>query len=59
MMDLRRRVEKYLRQSGRTATSFGREVLGDPCFVFDLRKGRQLRPPTANRVSAWLDRHDL
>lgn len=54
-MHLQRRIEIYLRRSGTTATRFGREVLGDPRFVFDLRKGRELRPPTAARVSAWLD----
>ena len=55
-MQLQRRIEIYLRRSGTTATRFGREVLGDPPFVFDLRKGRELRSPTAARVSAWLDR---
>ena len=58
-MDLRRRVETYLKRSGRTASGFGREVMGDPRFVFDLRRGRELRPPTAARVAAWLDRHDV
>ena len=55
-MHLQRRIEIYLRRSGTTATRFGREVLGDPRFVFDLRKGRELRPATAARISAWLDR---
>jgi hypothetical protein len=44
------RVEKYLRSSGMTPTRFGRESLGDPCFVFDLRKGREPRAGTAGRV---------
>ena len=57
-MQLQRRIEIYLRRSGTTATRFGREVLGDPRFVFDLRKGRELRSPTAARVSAWLDRQE-
>ena len=55
-MDLQRRIEIHLRRSGMTAARFGRVVMGDPRFVFDLRKGRELRPPTAARVSAWLDR---
>jgi len=57
-MHLQRRIEIYLRRSGTTATRFGREVLGDKRFVFDLRKGRELRPSTAARVSAWLDRQE-
>ena len=57
-MHLHRRIEIYLRRSGTTATRFGREVLGDPRFVFDLRKGREPRSPTAARVSSWLDRQE-
>jgi hypothetical protein len=57
-MHLHRRIEIYLRRSGTTATRFGREVLGDPRFVFDLRKGREPRSPTAARVSGWLDRQE-
>ena len=57
-MQLQRRIEIYLQRSGTTATRFGREVLGDPRFVFDLRKGREPRSPTAARVSAWLDRQE-
>lgn len=57
-MDLRRRIETYLKRSGRTAAGFGREVMGDPRFVFDLRKGREPRPLTTARVAAWLDRQE-
>jgi hypothetical protein len=52
---LLRRVEKYLRSTGMAPTRFGRESLGDPCFVFDLRKGREPRDVTADRVLRFLD----
>ena len=49
-MHLQRRIEIYLRRSGTTATRFGREVLGDPRFVFDL----PLRlAGTRHRLAVW------
>ena len=36
-------------------TRFGREAVGDPRLVTDLRNGRELRDTTAARISAWLD----
>ncbi len=39
-------------------TRFGREALGDPKLVFDLRAGRILRISTAQRVSAFLDQRE-
>lgn len=47
-------VEKYLRQNDTAPTRFGREAVGDPRFVFDLRKGRDPRPQTVARVLAFL-----
>jgi hypothetical protein len=52
---LLRDVEKYLRNSNTPATRFGREAVGDPRFVFDLRNGREPRPTTVNRVRAYLE----
>jgi 2,4-dienoyl-CoA reductase-like NADH-dependent reductase (Old Yellow Enzyme family) len=54
-MQLLYRIERHLRRSGTPATKFGREAVHDPRFVFDLRKGRQLRSRTAGRVAAYLD----
>jgi len=48
-------VEKFLRRSDIAPTRFGREVLGDPRFVFDLRNGRDPRPRTVARVLAYLE----
>jgi hypothetical protein len=52
---IRRRIELYLRRTRTAATRFGRDAVGDPRFVLDLRKGRELREKTHARVMAWLD----
>jgi len=52
---LLREVEKFLRQNDTPATRFGREAVGDPRFVFDLRRGRDPRPSTVERVLAYLE----
>lgn len=52
---LLREVEKFLRQSDVAPTRFGRDAVGDPRFVFDLRNGRDPRPGTIARVIAYLE----
>ena len=54
-MHLLREVEKFLRRSDVAPTRFGREAVGDPRFVFDLRNGRDPRPTTVARVLAYLE----
>lgn len=54
-MHLLREVEKFLRRSDIAPTRFGREAVGDPRFVFDLRRGRDPRPRTVERVRAFLE----
>ena len=54
-MHLLREVEKFLRATEVAPTRFGREVVGDPRFVFDLRNGREPRPQTDERVRAYLE----
>jgi hypothetical protein len=49
-----REVEKFLRANNTPAARFGREAMGDPRFVFDLRRGREPRPSTVQRVKAFL-----
>jgi hypothetical protein len=36
-------------------TRFGREAVGDPRLISDLRNGRELRETTIARIHAWLD----
>ena len=54
-MHLLRRVEGYLRRSGTAPTTFGRRAVRDPRLVFDMRNGREPRPMTAARITAYLD----
>lgn len=53
-MHLLRRIERHLQSSGTAPTRFGREAVGDPRFVLDLRNGRAPRPATIARVEAHL-----
>ena len=53
-MHLLRDVENYLKSSNTPAARFGREAMGDPRFVFDLRRGREPRASTVERVRAFL-----
>ena len=54
-MNLLREVEKFLNRSQTAPTRFGRDAVGDPRFVFDLRRGREPRAATAERVRAFLE----
>ena len=52
---LLREVENFLRSSKVPPARFGREVMGDPRFVFDLRNGREPRPRTVERIRRFLE----
>lgn len=54
MMTLLTTVERYLRNSAVAPSRFGRQVAGDPRFVFDLRNGREPRAATQARVLAFI-----
>jgi hypothetical protein len=49
------RIERYLRATKMAPTRFGRNAVGDPWLVDDMRKGRILRDRTVARVNAHLD----
>lgn len=53
-MTLLERIENHLRDYDISATTFGREAVGDPRFVLDLRKGRNPRRKTVMRLEAYL-----
>ena len=54
-MTLLMRIERYLRRSRIPATRFGRDVVGDPRLIHDIKHGRQLRPALRRRVEAFLE----
>jgi homoserine dehydrogenase len=43
-------IESFIAARGWTPTRFGRQIAGDPLFVFDLREGREPRSETRNRI---------
>lgn len=51
---LLQRIERHLKANRIPPARFGRDAVGDPCFVFDLRDGREPRQRTIARVSAYL-----
>jgi 2,4-dienoyl-CoA reductase-like NADH-dependent reductase (Old Yellow Enzyme family) len=53
-----RRIEAYMRQHHMPPTRFGREALGDPNLVAQLRDGRELRSRTEQRVLDYLARRE-
>jgi hypothetical protein len=53
---LLQQVETYLRLTRTSPARFGRDALGDPNFVFDLKEGRQPRATTRGRVLAYITR---
>ena len=49
-MHLLHRIENHIRRYAIPPTRFGRDVVGDPRFVSDLRRGREPGPQTVKRV---------
>jgi 2,4-dienoyl-CoA reductase-like NADH-dependent reductase (Old Yellow Enzyme family) len=54
-MLLMQRIQFFLKRAEMTPTRFGREAIGDPRLVKDMKNGRELRECTAARIHAWLD----
>jgi homoserine dehydrogenase len=54
--DFLERVERAITESGLTPTAFGREAIGDPTYVFYLRKGRESRSETRAAVTAFIEK---
>lgn len=50
------KVEQHIKATRMPPTRFGRESVGDPRFVFDLRAGREPRSATIARVLRYLER---
>ena len=51
-------IEGFLIKSSLDPSSLGKQALGDPSFVSDLRKGRSPSTRTIEKVRAWLRSHD-
>jgi hypothetical protein len=49
-------IELHLVRHRQAPSSFGREALRDPRFVFDLRRGRGVGPRVQRRIETYLSR---
>lgn len=49
------RIERHLKRTRTPPTRFGRDAVGDPNFVFNLRDGREPRPKTLARILSFID----
>jgi hypothetical protein len=47
-------VDAFLASSGMTATAFGKEAIGDPSFVTDLKRGRSPGLGSVDRVYEFI-----
>lgn len=54
-MHLLRIIENHLKQTKVAPARFGRDAVGDPRFVFDLRNGREPRASTITRVCRYME----
>jgi hypothetical protein len=52
------RIDTYLRSTKSSPSRLGREAVGDPNFVMNLRDGRQPRQATLERVLAFIEREE-
>ncbi|HYI38751.1 MAG TPA: hypothetical protein VE053_00360 [Allosphingosinicella sp.] len=52
------RIDRYLRISKTSPSRLGRDAVGDPNFVMNLRDGRRPRQATLDRVLDFIDRRE-
>jgi hypothetical protein len=48
-------IERYLRRTGTPPTRFGRDAVGDPRLVFDLRRGRSIGADLTERLRRYME----
>ena len=51
-------VEEFLERTGFKPTEFGRQAVGDPSLVLNLRRGRSPTLATADRILAFMEECD-
>ena len=49
-------IERFLETAGIDPTTLGKQALGDPSFVFDLRKGRSPSTRTIGKIRDWMQK---
>jgi predicted transcriptional regulator len=53
------RVEAFLAESGLKSSEFGRQSIGDPNLMVNLRRGRSPTLATADKVLAYIEKLEL
>ena len=53
-----RTLEEFLERSGFKPTEFGRQAVGDPSLVLNLRRGRSPTLATADRILAFIRKNE-
>ena len=56
---LLQRIERHLRCRRMTPTRFGREAVGDPNLVSQLKDGRELRAETVRRIVEYINENEV
>ena len=51
-------VEEFLERTGFKTTELGRQAVGDPSLVLNLRRGRSPMLATADRILAFIEKCD-
>ena len=51
-------VEEFLERTGFKTTEFGRQAVGDPSLVLNLRRGRSPTLATADRILGFIAETD-
>lgn len=54
MRSLLTEIERHMRHTGVHKTRFGRDAIGDPRLIGDLKNGREPRPATTARILAFI-----
>jgi hypothetical protein len=52
---LLQRIEKHMRAKRMSPTRFGREAVGDPNLIGQIKDGRELRAATVQRIVDYLN----
>lgn len=54
-----KRIQLHLSRTGQPPTRFGREAIGDPRLVSDLRRGREPGTNTVARIDAFIAAREI
>ena len=54
MVDVRLKIDRFLRKTGMAPTRFGRLAANDPRLVRDLKQGREPRSAMVARIEAFI-----